>query len=136
MKAVLATSGKLLSSCMTNPQKYLALTLHHSIIGFFYKNGPTPASFSFIFSLFKQTLQFLQQIYVKKCPSSIRCRDSNPRPLEHEFLPKTTRPGLPPYHSINVLLLGRSGCHSPSTKRAPWVESFERKCLLPLKPNR
>ena len=29
-------------------------------------NGPTPASFSFIFGLFKQTLlQFLQQINVK-----------------------------------------------------------------------
>ena len=27
------------------------------------------------------SLQFLQQIYVKKCPSSIRCRDSNPRPF-------------------------------------------------------
>ena len=32
----------------------------------FFKNGPTPASFSFIFGLFKQTLlQFLQQINVK-----------------------------------------------------------------------
>ena len=30
---------------------------------FLKKNGPTPASFSFIFGLFKQTLQFLQ--YVK-----------------------------------------------------------------------
>ena len=31
----------------------------------FFKNGPTLASFSFIFGLFKQTsLQFLQQIYV------------------------------------------------------------------------
>ena len=30
---------------------------------FFLKNGPTPTSFSFIFGLFKQTLQFLQ--YVK-----------------------------------------------------------------------
>ena len=31
-------------------------------------NGPTLASFSFIFGLFKQTsLQFLQQINVKKC---------------------------------------------------------------------
>ena len=29
----------------------------------FLKNGPTPASFSVIFGLFKQTLQFLQ--YVK-----------------------------------------------------------------------
>ena len=32
---------------------------------FFYKNGPTPASFSFIFGLFEQTIQFLQQINVK-----------------------------------------------------------------------
>ena len=39
----------------------------------------------FIFDLFKQILlQFLQQLYVKKCPSSIQCQDSNPRPLEHE----------------------------------------------------
>ena len=29
-------------------------------------------------------------------PSSIRYRDSNPQPLEHEFPPITTRPGLPP----------------------------------------
>ena len=36
-------------------------------IYFFLKNGPTPASFSFIFGLFKQTsLQFLQQIYLEK----------------------------------------------------------------------
>ena len=32
---------------------------------------------------------------MSKCPSSIRCRDSNPRPFEHESSPKTTRPGLP-----------------------------------------
>ena len=33
----------------------------------FFKNGPTPASFLFIFCLFKQTsLQFLQRIYVEK----------------------------------------------------------------------
>ena len=31
----------------------------------FFKNGPTSASFSFLFSLFKQTIQFLQQINVK-----------------------------------------------------------------------
>ena len=30
------------------------------------------------------------------CPSSIRRRDSNPRPLDHEPPPITTRPGLPP----------------------------------------
>ena len=28
----------------------------------FFKNGPTPASFSFIFHLLKNTLQILQQI--------------------------------------------------------------------------
>ena len=36
----------------------------------FFKNGPTPASFSFIFGLFTQTsLQFLQQINVKNVTS-------------------------------------------------------------------
>ena len=67
----------------------------------FLKNGPTPATFSFIFGLFKQTLQFLQQIYVKKCPSSIQCRDLNPRRSEHESFPITTRPGLPPKFTIS-----------------------------------
>ena len=34
----------------------------------FLKKGPTAASFSFIFGLFKQTsIQFLQQFNVKKC---------------------------------------------------------------------
>ena len=35
------------------------------LVNFLKKNGPTPASFSFIFGLFKQTLQFLQWINVK-----------------------------------------------------------------------
>ena len=57
-----------------------------------------------LFSVFfKQTLQFLQQINVKKCPSSIRRRDSNPRPLDREPPPITTRPGLPP-RTRNLLL--------------------------------
>ena len=34
-----------------------------------YKNGPTPASFLFIIGLFKQTIQFLQQINVKNFPN-------------------------------------------------------------------
>ena len=47
-------------------------------------------------TLFKQTsLQFFQQMYVKKCPSSIWYRDSNPQPLERDSLPITTRPVLP-----------------------------------------
>ena len=36
------------------------------------KNGPTPASFSFIFGLFKQKIQFLQQIIVKNVQVSIQ----------------------------------------------------------------
>ena len=47
------------------------------------------------FCLFKQKLQFLQQINVKKCPSSKRCRDSNSQPSDYKFPPLTTRPGLP-----------------------------------------
>ena len=63
-----------------------------------FKNWAILSLFLIYFHLFKQTLQFLQQIYVKKmlCPSSIRCRDTNPRPLEHESPLITTRPGLPP----------------------------------------
>ena len=41
-----------------------------------------------LFSLFKQTLQFLQQIYVKKCPSGIRTHDLQDMSL-------LSRPGLP-----------------------------------------
>ena len=50
--------------------------------------------------LFKHTLIFFTiNRYVKKCPSSILCRDcqdSNSRPLEHESPPITTRPEQPP----------------------------------------
>ena len=78
----------------SGPIQLLSLSTNelHSVQ--FYRHS---ASFSFIFGLFKQTsLQFLHQIYVKKCPSSIRYRDSNLRPSERESLPITTRPGLPP----------------------------------------
>ena len=56
-----------------------------------------PGLFFVYFCLFKQTLQFLQQINVKKCPSSIRHRDSNQQPPDYESPPLTTRPGLPPF---------------------------------------
>ena len=39
--------------------------LHKFMRNFILKNGPTLASFSFIFSRFKQTTQFLQQIDAK-----------------------------------------------------------------------
>ena len=44
--------------------------------------------------LFHLFLSF--QINVKKCPSSIRRRDSNSHPSDYESPPLTTRPGLPP----------------------------------------
>ena len=75
------------------------------------KNGPTPASFSFIFGLSNKHYKFLQQIYVKKCPSSIRCQDSNPRPSKRESSPITTRPGLPP-KNVNSLSEYSLSCRS------------------------
>ena len=60
-------------------------------------NGPTPASFSFIIGLFKQTMQFLQLINVKNVHlvygTGIRTHDL---PSEHESSPITTRPGHQP----------------------------------------
>ena len=35
-------------------------------------NGPSPASFLFIFCLFERTSKFSQKYYVKKCPSNCR----------------------------------------------------------------
>ena len=47
-----------------------------------------PGLFLFIFVFFKQTLQFLQQINVKKCSSSIGRQDSNTQPSDSSLLPK------------------------------------------------
>ena len=62
-----------------------------------------PGLFLIYFCLFKHTLQFLQQINVIKCPSSIQCWDSNPQPLEHESPPITTRPGIPHKGNLDFL---------------------------------
>ena len=43
-----------------------------------------PGLFFVYFHLFKQTLQFSQQINVKKCPSSIQSWDSNSQPYDYE----------------------------------------------------
>ena len=59
-----------------------------------------PSLYLLYFRLFKHTLQFLLQINVKKCPSSIWCRDSNSYLLEHESPPINTRPGLPTFNDI------------------------------------
>ena len=61
----------------------------------------------------KHLYNYYNKYMLKKCPSSKRCRDSNPRPLERESLPITTRPGLPPsvwdlYQSISLSSARRS----------------------------
>ena len=49
---------------------FLSLLLSLSLLlTIFFKNGPNPASFLFIFGLFKQAIQFLQQINVKNVMS-------------------------------------------------------------------
>ena len=61
----------------------------------FLKMGQPRPLLSFIFGLFKQTsLEFLQQKMCEKCPSSVLCRDLNPRPSENESPPITTRAGF------------------------------------------
>ena len=77
-------------------RKWPFCKLHQNqVFEFVFINGLSLASFCF-FHLFKLTFKFLQQIYVKKCPSYIWCWDSNPWPSVHESPPITTRPGLPP----------------------------------------
>ena len=63
----------------------------------FFKKWANPGLFLYLFLSFQTTLQILQHINEKKCPSSILCWDSNSQPLEHESPPITTRPGLPPH---------------------------------------
>ena len=61
----LHTENTQLTSCLTGLD--FAKQVNLWTVVFFKKNGPTPASFTFIFALFKQTIQVLQQINVKKC---------------------------------------------------------------------
>ena len=61
--------------------------------------------FFIYFHHFKQTLQFLQQINVKKCPSSIGRRELNSQPSDYKSPPLTTRPGLPP---LTYFLCGKA----------------------------
>ena len=62
------------------------------------------------------------------CPSSIRHRDWNPRPLEHEVSPITTRPGLPSWASnslqhLRLKTIG-GGTYLPMCNRLPSCSTF------------
>ena len=65
---------------------------------FFLKKWDKPGLFFIYFQSFQtnKTIFSTNQCVKISCPSSIRCRDSNQRPSEHESPPITTRPGLPP----------------------------------------
>ena len=99
------------SKKMRKPQKYCCLKqdfANLNLPSFYFRRYQTkifcfikkigqPRPLFRLFSVFSNKHdKFLQQIYVKKCPYSIRCRDSNPQPLKRESPPITTRPGLPP----------------------------------------
>ena len=64
----------------------------------FLKKWAIPGLFLVIFGLFQSnnTIFITNQCEKMSCPSNIRCRYSNPRPLECDSPPITTRPGLPP----------------------------------------
>ena len=72
----------------------------HSIL--FFKKMDQPRPLFRLFSVFSNKHYYIfYNNYLWKCPSSIRCRDSNPRPFEREPFPITTRPGLPPFNSYS-----------------------------------
>ena len=82
----------------------------------FFLKRANPGLFFFSFYLFKHVTNFTTDTFGEKCPSSIRCRDSNSWPLEHEPPPITTRPGLPPRHILGVrCLLLYSSSHTVVT---------------------
>ena len=60
-----------------------------------FSNGPSHASFSFIFVFSNKHYNFTSNKW-EKCPSSVQCWDSSSQPSEHESPPITTRPGFPP----------------------------------------
>ena len=74
-------------------------TLHtYALFTSFFKKWAIPGLCLIYFRSFQTNITIFTML-CEKCPTSITCRDSNPRPLERESLPVTTRPGLPPISS-------------------------------------
>ena len=76
---------------------------------YFFKYGPSQASFQFIFDFSSKHYNFYNKL-CEKCPSSIRCWDSNPQPSEHEPTPLTTRSALLPKDELFVSTFPRIKC--------------------------
>ena len=77
-----------------------------NLIVFFFKKWANLGLFFVYFRSFQTNNTIFTTNQCEKCPSSIWRWDSNPRPLEHESPPITTRPGLPPTNLIVTLQAG------------------------------
>ena len=91
---LIASSFSFNRSLQCTSGTYEHLTMKY-LLELFLKNGPSLASFSFIFGLL-QTIQNLHQINMLKYPSNIWIQDSNSWTSVYESPPLTTRPGPPP----------------------------------------
>ena len=84
--------------------------------------------FLYIFCLVKNSLIFTPN-KCEKCPSSIRCQDSNSRPTDYES-PLTTRPGLP-----TPFLYYVSSIHSREFRckkmASVWIRTSDLWCRKP-----
>ena len=78
------------------------LFLFGCICWFFLKKWANPGLFYHWFSVFSNINTIFATNICEKCPSSMQCRDSNTRPLEHESPPITTSPGLPPSFAVFI----------------------------------
>ena len=85
----------------------------------FFKKWANPASFLFIFGLFKQTLQFLQQIYVKNVHPVYGARIRTYDLRNVSLFPITTRPGILVWPLIKISIKYNS---SPLNS-SQWVNS-------------
>ena len=84
----------------------------------FFKNGPTPASFSFIFGLFKpKSLQFLQKMNVKKC----HVNPVHGTGIQTHNLSSTSR-APHPFSSFVCSRLSRGAFHFTIWEEVPLVE--------------
>ena len=99
-----------------------------SFLGFYFLNGPSTASFPFIYINTINNKQMWKIIHL------IPGRDSNSRCLEHESPPMTTRLEPPPYFKIGisfdtVLILLYSSMHS--FVLTDWPSNVLTKIWLP-----
>ena len=90
----------------------------------FLKKWANPGLFSIYFRSFQKnnTIFTTNQCEKMSCPSSIWHRDSNPRPLEHESPPITTRPGLPPTAQLFVISLQTVSMLPYLCIQTQWIE--------------